>query len=102
MLDQADTICPCFSSGEQVYLECIMPAANKLMLDFFRDVVVEGDAFVNAPTEIYGGGEVDPGDGDDDDDDGDGYGNGVALDAANGERVHDPADHVTNGHVDAA
>ena len=46
--------CPTFASGEDQYTECVMPAANKLMLDFFNDVAMQGESFVNPAMEIYG------------------------------------------------
>ena len=46
--------CPTFASGEDLYTECIMPAAYRSMLDFFTDVAVQGDDFKNPTIEIYG------------------------------------------------
>ncbi|KAI9784231.1 MAG: hypothetical protein M1816_000903 [Peltula sp. TS41687] len=46
--------CPTFASGEEFYTECVMPAANKLMLDFFNDVAMQGEDFRNPIIEIYG------------------------------------------------
>ncbi len=40
-----------------------MPAANKLMLDFFRDVLVQGDDFVNTNVLLYGGDNDERGEG---------------------------------------
>lgn len=49
-------ICPAFASGEELYTECIMPAAHVAMLDFFKEVAVQGDTFVNTTLEVFGDG----------------------------------------------
>ena len=42
------------ASGEEFYTERIIVAAGPLILDFFADVVLLGDRFVNSDIEVFG------------------------------------------------